>query len=162
MRKTSADNTAVVERLGIEHASSIRDIATLCGLSDWSVDDYANEASRPDAILLGPICGGRLLGFISGRIVPSMTAGLFDVEIYNIGIRPENRREGLGRKLMQNFIVIAASRCIHTVWLEVRAGNDAAIAFYRSHGFTDSGRRRNFYTNPADDAVLMTLRLFTA
>ena len=43
--------------------------------------------------------------------------------------------------------------------LEVRAGNEPAIALYRKHGFVEVGRRKNYYEKPREDAILMTLVL---
>lgn len=71
-----------------------------------------------------------------------------EAELLNLAVRPEARRRGVGRALL----ALLAGR---KVWLEVRASNEAAIRFYESQGFRVCGRRKGYYRNPDEDAVLM-------
>jgi ribosomal-protein-alanine N-acetyltransferase len=71
-----------------------------------------------------------------------------EAELLNLAVRPEARRRGLGRALL----ALLAGR---KVWLEVRESNQAAIRFYESQGFRVYGRRRQYYRQPVEDAVLM-------
>lgn len=71
-----------------------------------------------------------------------------EAELLNLAVRPEARRRGVGRALL----ALLAGR---KVWLEVRASNEAAIRFYQSQGFRVYGRRKSYYRNPEEDAVLM-------
>lgn len=71
-----------------------------------------------------------------------------EAELLNLAVRPEARRRGVGRALL----ALLARR---KVWLEVRASNEAAIRFYETQGFRVCGRRKSYYRNPEEDAVLM-------
>lgn len=71
-----------------------------------------------------------------------------EAELLNLAVRPEARRRGVGRALL----ALLAGR---KVWLEVRASNAAAIRFYESQGFRVCGRRKGYYRDPEEDAVLM-------
>jgi ribosomal-protein-alanine N-acetyltransferase len=84
---------------------------------------------------------------------------LDEAEIYNIGSRQVFRKQGIGSRLIGQFIRICTERRNKSIWLEVRAGNREAISFYTSHGFVPMATRRNFYTCPTEDAVVMALQL---
>lgn len=83
-----------------------------------------------------------------------------EAEIYNIGVRPEMRRRGVGGALLETLFEIFARNDVGEVFLEVRARNLAAVQFYGSKGFAEQGRRAGFYKNPADDALIMRAELF--
>ena len=73
-----------------------------------------------------------------------------EAELHRIAVCPEYRRRGLARKLMDELLRRAA-----TVFLEVRAGNEAAIGLYTHSGFQEIDRRKNYYHDPEEDAVVM-------
>ena len=75
----------------------------------------------------------------------------------NIAVFPEFRGHGVGRTLMAVLIEKARENGGVFITLEVRASNLPAIAMYRSLGFTEAGVRRNFYTEPREDALIFTL-----
>ena len=70
-----------------------------------------------------------------------------------------DRRRGIGSQLLKELIAIARERKLQTIFLEVRESNVAARALYCKFGFEESGRRKNYYANPTEDAVLYTLNL---
>jgi [ribosomal protein S18]-alanine N-acetyltransferase len=78
-----------------------------------------------------------------------------EAEILRLGVRPAWRRLGWGRVLLEGvrerLIAAGATR----IFLEVRAGNDAAQTLYRSGGFRETGRRHGYYAEPHEDAVVM-------
>ena len=61
--------------------------------------------------------------------------------------------------LLDEFKLTCSQRRVSIIWLEVRVSNHIAISFYRSQGFIKRGVRPGFYTNPAEDAELMSLSL---
>ena len=69
-----------------------------------------------------------------------------------------NRGAGLGRALMQAFLQQAALRGCRRVTLEVRPSNRPAVGLYTKLGFLEEGRRRNFYNDPTEDALILTRR----
>ena len=73
-----------------------------------------------------------------------------------MAVSPDARRQGIARALLRELLARAAERALAFVTLEVRASNAPAIALYAQAGFESVGTRRNFYTAPTEDAVLMT------
>ncbi len=76
-------------------------------------------------------------------------------QITNIGVMPERQGQGYGEKIVRHLLEACWQEQIETVFLEVRQSNEPARRLYKKIGFTDAGRRKNFYTNPTEDAVIM-------
>lgn len=149
-----------VDALTVTDIDAVIAIASSLNLSHWSREDYLAELRRDDSILLACREAGQadILGFIVGRRIPGFQSGE-DAEIYNIGVANPLQRRGVGSLLMRSFIDEVLNHGIHGIWLDVRKNNIAAIGFYASFGFAASYGRRNFYTNPPEDAVVMQLIL---
>lgn len=98
-------------------------------------------ASHPDA-------GGDVVGFLVARHL----AGEWELE--NVIVAPAARRQGLGKQLLDALLLAARETAGGSVFLEVRESNAAARALYEKSGFEPIGRRRCYYTDPAEDAVL--------
>jgi ribosomal-protein-alanine N-acetyltransferase len=135
-------------------------IEETCGLSLWGWDAYRAELDRPEAIMLvarrrASRTGddSRLCGFIAARV----QAG--ELHVNNIGVRGSERRRGVGGALMSRALRIGAHYGAFAALLEVRAGNHAAQALYRAHGFVVTGQRRGYYREPREDALVMSRRL---
>jgi ribosomal-protein-alanine N-acetyltransferase len=75
-------------------------------------------------------------------------------ELENIVVTSAARRKGLGSGLLAEFLARAERVGSESVHLEVRESNQAARAFYEKWGFADSGRRKGYYADPVDDAIL--------
>lgn len=95
---------------------------------------------------------GRLLGLAGGMVVEH------DVQIMDVAVDPSHRREGIARKLLSHVSYDAQMLGCTTASLEVEDGNEGAIALYVSLGFTQAGRRRNYY-GQGKDAIVMTAPL---
>ena len=78
-------------------------------------------------------------------------------QITNIAVRPESRREGYGAIVTRKLIKELFNRGMTEIFLEVRVSNIAALALYRRLGFTVKGIRKSYYTNPTEDAYIMSL-----
>ena len=77
-------------------------------------------------------------------------------EITNVAVRPDRQKEGIGHFLMDSLIRLAEQQGVTTIHLEVRTGNGTAIRLYERMGFTKDGIRKKYYTDPVEDALLMT------
>jgi len=75
--------------------------------------------------------------------------------INNLAVRPELRRHGLGSQLLEAVIAEAAHLGAAVIMLEVRRSNEPALALYTGAGFREAGVRKNYYTNPVEDALLL-------
>lgn len=134
-------------------------IAELCGLGPWTARDYLLEVARHDAITLRLASASmRCVGFLVARIIPGK-GPLPDAELYNIGIHPARRRRGGGDLLMSALLGESKDRGVENIWLDVRTRSTGAIALYTKWGFAETARRRSFYRDPVEDAVVMRLKL---
>jgi ribosomal-protein-alanine N-acetyltransferase len=94
-----------------------------------------------------------VLGFVTCRLIPP------EAEIENIVVSESCRRHGIGGQLLVELVEKLGDAGIETLHLEVRVSNQPAIGLYKSFGFSEAGRRPRYYSDPVEDAVLMTLRL---
>jgi [ribosomal protein S18]-alanine N-acetyltransferase len=89
---------------------------------------------------------------VSGFLV-ALQLGM-EWELENIVVAPAERRRGLGQQLLEVLISTARSTNSEAVFLEVRESNAAARSLYEKAGFELIGRRKAYYANPPEDAVL--------
>ncbi len=80
-------------------------------------------------------------------------------ELLNIAIAPTARQKGYSRILMDDLIKAARQQNKKKIWLEVRESNTPAVSLYESYGFKADGVRKNYYHNPTENGLLMTLDL---
>jgi ribosomal-protein-alanine N-acetyltransferase len=128
-------------------------------LSHWSVDSYyrllnddsftssfvaeiEDDAGRP-----------KIVGFVIFHIAADVS------EIYNIAVESSHARSGIGWALMSAAIQESGRRKAEKVILEVRKSNDPAINFYLKFNFKIAGERKNYYSNPIEDAYVMELEI---
>ncbi len=92
-------------------------------------------------------------GFIVFRTIGDIT------EINNIAVRVSKRRAGIAAALISHLIDIALKDKASVIFLEVRSENRPAIKLYEKAGFCLSGRRKDYYSHPKDDALIYKLDL---
>jgi [ribosomal protein S18]-alanine N-acetyltransferase len=117
----------------------------------WTIEQYerrVNEARVLVAEEENEVCG-----FVCARVVAEQW------EIENIAVSEFKRRRGIADELLQTVLSGARDHAATSVWLEVRESNDPARRLYEKHSFRESGRRREYYQNPLEDAVLYELQL---
>src|SRR3954462_7058205 len=93
-----------------------------------------------------------VVGFIVGRQLDN------EWEIENIAVTGAARRHGLGSRLVGELLDIVKSHGGDTVFLEVRESNRAARSLYEKWGFLEVGRRKMYYQNPPEDALLLIFK----
>ena len=109
-------------------------------------------------------CGS--VGFIIARFIfssvgenLSMEYSEAEADILNIGVRKKFRKQGIGKLLLNSVFNKARDLQVESIWLEARKSNLNAIKFYAANGFEKTQERKNFYTNPTENAVIMCLKL---
>lgn len=85
---------------------------------------------------------------------------LDEAEILEVAVSENLRRCGLGSELMEEVFGWCVKNGISQIFLEVRESNFPARAYYKKYGFVENGLRKNYYRNPAENAVLMSKELF--
>jgi ribosomal-protein-alanine N-acetyltransferase len=96
---------------------------------------------------------------VDGYGIMSIAAG--EAHILNLCVRPEVRRHGLGRKILNYLVDLARRHDADTVLLEVRPSNRAAVSLYHELGFNEVGTRRNYYPAESgrEDAMILAKTL---
>jgi ribosomal-protein-alanine acetyltransferase len=90
-------------------------------------------------------------GFLVARVVDR------EWEIENIAVCGPARRRGLGTRLLGEFLDAARAEGADAVFLEARESNHAALALYEKWAFVESGRRKHYYRDPEEDAIVYRL-----
>jgi ribosomal-protein-alanine acetyltransferase len=121
--------------------------------AQWTPSEF--ELSIGD--VRGWVIGDReiLFGFLAVRTIELAR----EMELLNLAVGPNWRRRGYASALLSTALAECRERAFQAVFLEVRESNQRAIAFYKKHGFAQSGRRPNYYRNPNEAALTMFLRL---
>ena len=124
----------------------------------WDVASFEQTLAHPGSVSLIARAGQPMMtvGFIVGQVAAD------EAEILSVGIVKERQRRGTGRALVQAFGRAAKNADARGMYLEVGVDNVAAVALYRSLGFTESGRRKGYYQRQGarpEDAVTMALAL---
>ena len=127
-------------------------------LSHWSVDSYyrlLNDDSFTSSFVaeIDDDVRPRIVGFVIFHIAADVS------EIYNIAVESSHARSGIGWALMSAAIQESSRRKAEKVILEVRKSNNPAINFYLKFDFKIAGERKNYYSNPIEDAYVMELEI---
>ena len=133
--------------------NDIAEIAALereCFSDPWSVESLRDTAGTLTLIATD---NSTVVGYIITRCV----AG--EAELFRICVKEEARRHGTGRLLLMRGIEAAREDGAGKMFLEVRSQNAPARALYASTGFMEAGLRKNYYSDPEDDAVIMVKEL---
>lgn len=131
-----------------QNYKAVAAIEAECFSQPWSEKTFFEELSNPNAHTYLALDGGEPAGFLSVWEVCG------EVSVNNIAVLGEYRCKGIAKALLQKMLCELAEA--DSVTLEVRKSNAAAIALYESFGFERVGVRKNFYSQPTEDAILMT------
>ena len=149
--------------LDITHIDEIFQIESESFSDPWSKESFVSSIENPLVRMMG--ChdtSDKFCGFICASVLPP------EAEILDIAVSPSFRRMGVGKALINALLssirvspAVDVSSAVQTVFLEVRESNIPARKLYQSFGFTESGKRPRYYSNPTEDAILMKLDLGT-
>ncbi len=118
----------------------------------WSKKDFLSALQEAKNGYLVAEFGGEIAGYCGYWGI----AG--EGYIYNVAVKDRFRRNKIGHQMLKTLLKEAESRGITSFTLEVRASNVAAIGLYEALGFEQAGIRKDFYTKPKEDAVIMWLK----
>jgi [ribosomal protein S18]-alanine N-acetyltransferase len=150
----------MAEPVYLEAADS-GDVAALVALEQasashpWSARDFASalHGGAGERVVVLRDRGRALVGYCVWQEVAD------EAHVHGVAIAPGHRRLGLGRRLLAACLGLAARRQARRAFLDVREGNAAARRLYRGLGFREVGSRARYYSEPAEDAVLMEASL---
>lgn len=133
-------------------AAQVSQVAALekcCFADPWSENSVASELENPLSLWLVAMDGERLAGYVGSQTV------LGESDMMNVAVDGAYRRQGIGKKLIEALVEHLKARESHCLTLEVRDSNTPARNLYASLGFSEIGRRKNYYRNPREDALIL-------
>ena len=119
----------------------------------WSIEAFRSSIRAPATQVLVAEAGGEILGYAVLFVAAD------EAEVANIAVAPEARGRGVGRRLLDAMLTHAAEAGARTAYLEVRVSNAVAQRLYERAGFAVVGRRRRYYQQPDEDALVMRTTL---
>ena len=160
---TAAVSEAVyIDRMTEHDLLEVVEIEERSGLSRWGWAAYYSELQTINRELmlvarvarpLEQACTAAIAGYIVARL------GAGELHINNVAVRDEYRKQGIGSSLLRRILAAGKSCGATDGLLEVRAGNRAAQGLYERCGLRIIGRRRNYYSEPVEDALIMRITL---
>jgi ribosomal-protein-alanine N-acetyltransferase len=148
-----------IERMHEKHIATVVALEKTCRLNSRGKTSYQKALQDERSILLivrPDLSWGSLpevIAIFSGQIVVD------ELQIDNLAVAETHRRKGIATILLAKALEAAREKGMNNAVLEVRANNFAALNLYKQHGFIIVGRRKDYYQNPLEDALTMTLTL---
>ena len=139
----------IIDKMNSSHVAQIAQLEKICFSDPWSEKSIASELDNKLAFWLVAAEGDAVAGYIGSQTV------IDETDMMNVAVHPDFRRKGIAEALVNtlvNNLKKMGSRCLT---LEVRASNVPAIALYEKLGFAEIGRRKNYYRNPREDALIL-------
>lgn len=132
-----------------EHVEQIAAIEAKCFSAPWSKNSISGELTNPLSLWLVAVDGSKVAGYVGSQSV------MGEADMMNLAVLPSYRRRGIGKKLVLELIRCLSLNGVSSLTLEVRISNAPAIELYQSLGFTEVGRRPNYYSSPKEDALIL-------
>ena len=132
-----------------DHVSQVAELEKICFSDSWSEKSIASELDNQLAFWLVATEGEQIAGYIGSQTVMDET------DMMNVAVHPDFRRRGIAEALVTGLVEELGNKGSHCLTLEVRASNAPAIALYEKLGFSEIGRRKNYYRNPREDALIL-------
>ena len=131
------------------HVAQIAELENTCFSDPWSEASIASELSNPLSCWLVAVEGEKVAGYIGSQTVMGET------DMMNVAVHPDFRRQGVAKALILALVDALKERGSHWLMLEVRDSNAPARALYEKLGFAEVGRRKNYYSKPREDALIL-------
>ena len=139
----------MIVRMNESHVKAVAELEKICFSDPWSENSVASELKNKLALWLVAEEEGKVAGYIGSQTCTD------ESDVMNVAVHPDFRRRGIAEALVNALVEelkAIESRCLT---LEVRASNVPAISLYEKLGFAEVGRRKNYYRNPREDALIM-------
>ncbi len=140
----------VIRKFALKYLDDVCKIEETCFSNPWSRESLENQLSIKSSRFYVAVEGGRAVGYVGMQI---LGGGGY---ITNIAVLPEYRGMGFGSALLEKLEM----NKVDFITLEVRESNASAISLYEKFNYMKIGIRPNFYSNPDEDAVIMTKVLY--
>jgi len=139
----------MIDKMNEGHVSSVAALEAICFRDPWSENSVASELNNRLSLWLVAEEDGRVAGYVGSQTVCNET------DMMNVAVHPDFRRRGIAEALINALVAELRAMESHCLTLEVRASNVPAITLYEKLGFAKIGRRKNYYRNPREDALIL-------
>ncbi len=143
----------IVRRMTSEDIPAVVQIENQSFSMPWSSSAFFDVLEQKEYVYMVAIKGGEVVGYCGMYCVCN------EGDITQVAVRNDLRGQGIGKKLLQDFMQNGMQNGIQSYTLEVRASNETAIYLYKSCGFVTEGIRKGFYEKPKEDALIMWKRI---
>ncbi|MBA4292794.1 ribosomal-protein-alanine N-acetyltransferase [bacterium] len=140
-----------ISSLEERHLTEVVTIENAAQTCPWSEQSFRNELAQDHGIFIVGELGQELIGFAGQWIM------IDEAHIITVAIKDSYRRQGHAETLINELLLRAKDQGATCATLEVRAGNAPAIALYEKLGFQTTGKRKNYYPDNKEDALIMWL-----
>lgn len=138
-----------IRRMVMEDLDQVLEIEKSSFSVPWTRQDFIESIEKPTALYLVAVLENTIVGY----------CGLWGVvdegQINNVAVSKKHRGQRIGTKLLEALFEEGTKEKLTAYTLEVRVGNVPALALYKKLGFEEAGVRKNYYTNPKEDAIIM-------
>lgn len=132
------------------HLDDVYIIETECFSHPWSRQSLENELNNETSLFLVAKEENKVIGYIGMSIV------IDEGYIFNVAVREKYRNKGVATALINELVTCGKKNSFSFITLEVRESNLPAISLYSKFGFVKAGERKDYYSNPKENAILMT------
>ncbi|MBP3284665.1 MAG: ribosomal protein S18-alanine N-acetyltransferase [Clostridia bacterium] len=140
----------VIEEMKLDDIDDVVEVEKDCFSVPWSRESFVREITKNHlAIYLVAKVEEKAVGYIG--VWKVMNEG----HITNVAVHSAFRRQGIAQRLISELLSLCEKQEIDSFTLEVRETNEAAKALYRKFGFQESGKRKGYYQDNGEDAVIM-------
>lgn len=139
----------IITKMNKDHVLQIAELEKICFSDPWSVNSIASELDNRLSLWLVALEDDKVIGYVGSQTV------LGETDMMNIATHPDYRKRGIATALITGLMEALEASGSHSLMLEVRASNEPAVSVYRNLGFEEVGRRKNYYRNPKEDALIM-------
>lgn len=140
-----------IEEMTAAHVDGVCALENACFVHPWSRRSVENELDNAQSVFYVAVENGAVIGYIGMSFV------LDEGYVYNVAVDETFRKKGVGSALIRSLVTYCQRHNFAFLTLEVRESNAAARSLYAHFGFIKVGERKNFYSEPTENAVLMTL-----
>lgn len=149
MKQSVTEGSLCFREMVPEDAYDVALVEEACFSMPWSRESFWQEASNENTYYLLALWDDKIVGYAGAWIVSG------EAQITNVAVHPDYREKGIASEMMRQMIQHVKSLGITAMTLEVRPSNTAALTLYEKFGLKSVGRRKGYYQDNGEDAIIM-------
>ena len=139
-----------IEKMNSEHLEQVCKIEKECFSHPWSLQSLESELNNDTSYFLVATEKDEVIGYIGMSVV------IDEGYIFNVAVNVNHRKKGVATALVNELVTYGKKNNFYFITLEVRESNEKAKSLYSKFGFVKVGERKDYYSVPKENAILMT------